>query len=237
MSSQWFQSAVPTSSGKKFSVDDAANNWPFNLKVGEEAKITFLNGDDDDIPPIHYHKVMFEGKVTRVACTAAEHLGGYCHFCEYAKTQPANQQWKTEKKAEYCYTILDDRMITKDNGEKVMPRKRLRLSTETDHKKILQIRETAIKKMGREGIQKVWIECQRPSDVDKAAAVGILGQILNDLDVSEYEEDYLKPFTFDEILAHFVTDPAEIAKIAAEYPIPAMSTGSSDGGIQINDAF
>ena len=98
MSSQWFQSEVPKVS-KKFSVDDAANNWPFNLKVGEEAKITFLNGDDDDIPPIHYHKVMFEGKVTRVACTAAEHLGGYCHFCEYAKLQPANQQWKTEKKS------------------------------------------------------------------------------------------------------------------------------------------
>ena len=236
MSSQWFQSEVPKVS-KKFSVDDAANNWPFNLKVGEEAKITFLNGDDDDIPPIHYHKVMFEGKVTRVGCTAAGCLKGHCHFCEYAKLQPANQQWKTEKKAEYCYTILDDRMITKENGEKVMPRKRLRLSTETDHKKILAIKETAIKKMGKEGLKGLWVECNRPSDVDKPAAVGILGQILNDLDVSEYEEEYLKAFTFDEILAQFVTDKDEIAKIAAEYPIPGMSSDSTGGGVQINEAF
>ncbi len=236
MSSQWFQSEV-TKSSKKFSVDDAANNWPFNLKVGEEAKITFLNGDDDSIPPIHYHKVMFEGKVTRVACTAAEHLGGYCHFCEYSKLQPANQQWKTEKKEEYCYTILDDRMITKDNGEAVMPRKRLRLSTKTDDATIRKLRETAIKKMGKKGLHQLWVECTRPSDVDKAAAVGIIGQILDDLNVDDYEEDYLKPFTFDEILAQFVTDPAEIAKVAAEYPIPGMASSQGSSGVQINDAF
>ena len=29
----------------------------------------------------------------------------------------------------------------------------------------------------------------------------------------------------------------EIAKIAAEYPIPGMSSDSTGGGVQINDAF
>ena len=235
MSSQWFHTEI-TKSSKKFSVDDAAANWPFNLKVGEEAKISILNGDNDAIPVMHYHKVMFEGKVTRVGCTASHNEGGHCHFCEYTKAQPANQQWKTEKKEEFCYTILDDRMITKDNGEKVMPRKRLRLSTETDDKTIKNIRKTAISKMDKEGIEKVWIECARPADVDKAAAVGVLGQILGDLDLDLFEEEYLKPFTFDEMLTQFVTTPEEIEKIANEYPIPGM-TSSTNNGIQINDAF
>lgn len=218
--SKFFQAKIDESAKAS---REASTNWPFSMDKDEEVRIAFLNHDDQDVPPIHYHNTMHDGKLKRVCCTAAEHLGGHCHLCEYTKEQHKDNQWKTQLREEFCYTILDDRY-----QEGAVPQKKLRLSTVADHKQVKRTRDTATKKMGFEGLRLLWVEVIRPSADDKPARVGTLKQILNNTvhntHEGEFDEDFLEPFTEDEILVQFITDPDEIAEISKEYPLSAVST-------------
>jgi hypothetical protein len=224
MSEKFFQTAV--SEVKKGFVKDSATNWPFVLKnQGDEAKIAILNYDDQDVPPMHYHSIYVDGVPYRVCCTAAEHLGGYCHFCEYNAQQPDSEKWKTQKREDYCYTILDDRGDTDGEGNPYMPKKRLRLSSPSDDKSIKRARTTAIKDMGRDGLRLSWLNVSRPKDQDKAPRIGVIGQILGEVNEDEFPDGFLEPFTFDEILVQFVHDSDEIAELAKHYPLNSDPSG------------
>ena len=222
--SAWFQKPIDTTT--KPSVMNSATNFPFDMKVDEKVRVAFLNKDDEDIPPFHYHKVVIDGKPKRVGCTAAEHLGGSCHLCDYTKEQPDGEQWKTKLNSEFCYTILDDR-FTETDGVRDVPKKRLRLSTVADNKNIKGLRKIAKEDMDREGIHLTWIKTVRDSKVEKPARVGVLKQILDRVDVTQYEEDFLKPFTIDEILVQFVVDEQEISEINKLYPLNTGQVNSS----------
>jgi len=197
--SKWFEQPIVEEKKKS----NHANNWPFQMEKDEELRICILNPDDERIPPVHYHNIFTDNKVNRVLCTAAKHLGGSCPFCDYTAEQDEASQWRTELRQEYAYTILVDKYDGKE------PKKCLRLSTVSDHQNIQRLRETAINKMDKSGLQYVWIEVARPSTVDKAPRIGKVGQILSDLDKSKYSEDLLTPFTQDEILVQFVADETE----------------------------
>jgi hypothetical protein len=201
---KWFQQPVETAK-KKY---DDAMTFPFSMEVDSDCRICILNPDDEEIPPVHYHNFYVDNKVARVLCTAAEHLGGHCRGCEYNNQQEESNKWKTALKQEYAYTILSD-----DYDEKTPIKKHLRLSTPNDHQKIKNIRETVRKKMGKKGLQYGWIEVTRPSSEDKAPRIGSISQYLTELDVSQYDEEYLKPFTHEDILKQFVYDEAEANEI------------------------
>jgi hypothetical protein len=212
--SKWFEQEVPEQK-KNF---DHSRNWPFYMDVDTDVRICILNDDDTRIPPIHYHSMYHDGKPKRVLCTAAKNLGGSCPLCDYTAAQPESERWKTKLNQEFCYTVLVD---TYEKGKE--PKKCLRLSTIADHNIIQRLRETARNKMDKEGLKNVWIEVIRPSNVDKAPRIGKISQILGDLDVSLYDEEFLAPFTEEEILVQFVQDKDEMEEIYKDYSIEAKS--------------
>jgi hypothetical protein len=221
----WFSVAVPDSEARTSA--QSASNWPFSMDLDEDVRIAFLNADDDDIPPIHYHNVMnADGKLRRVLCTASEHLGGYCHMCEYTAAQPQSEQWKTMLRPEFCYTILDYRP---ESGKPM--EKKIRLSTKNDNKLLMSLKKSAVEKMGKDALQLNWIELSRPSTEDKPAKIGKFGQILGEVDVESFneshEEGFLNPFTFEEILVQFVQDEQEREDIYKLYPINSSKSTSS----------
>ena len=211
----WFdQDIAEVSTNKKDSKPE--KNWPFAMDYDEEVKICILNDDDERIPPVHYHPVFHDNKVKRVLCIAADHLndGDGCPLCDYTAAQPEGVRWKTELKQHYAYTVLVDRY-----DEEKGIRKCLRLCTPTEHRNIQRLRETAINKMGKDGLKNLWIEVTRDSSEDKAAKIGKLGQLLNDLDISEHDDDYLKPFSEAEILEQFVHEKSEREEIYADFKV------------------
>lgn len=215
----------------KASSANASKNWHFAMEPGENVNIAFLNHDDEDVPPMHYHVVMHDKKVKKVCCMAADHLGGDCHFCKYTAAQPQNDQWKTQLKKEFCYTILDDRDEKDEAGNPRLPKKRLRLSTVTDHKNIKRKRSFVIDKQKKDGLRLKWITLVRDPSLDKQPKVGILDQVVGtEVDESKFDSDFLEPFTFDEILVQFVSDPDEINRIAQDYSF--SGGGTEMGGIR-----
>lgn len=190
-----------------------SNNWPFSMEIDENVEIAILDYDDVKPKVLHYHPVMFDGKVKRVLCTAAENLGGYCPLCAYNEQQEQSNKWKTALKQDYCYTVLDKR---KDQPI----RKRLRLCSLNEHKHILEVRKVAMDKFGKKGLRLVWLDVARKtSKAFKPSKIGEIGQILTDVDVSEFDAEMLEPFTVPEILEQFVSDKDEMEAIYAEYSV------------------
>ncbi len=202
----WFQSGTTPNVNH-------AKNWPFSMEIDENVEIAILDYVNVKPPVLHYHNVFIDGKVRRVLCTAAEHLGGHCPLCEYTKAQDETQQWRTALKQEYCYTVLDKR---KDQPV----RKRLRLSSSNDHNNILDVRVKAIEKFGKPGLRLVWLDVSRKAGKSfKPSKIGDIGQILTDVNVSEFTAEMLEPFTKAEILQQFVTDKDEMDAIYAQYSV------------------
>ena len=209
---QWFSTDIVDAPKKM----NHANNWPFFMESGEECRFCILNPDDERIPPIHYHNVFVDGRVKRVLCTAAAHLGGDCPLCNFTAEQPEPERWKTKLNQDFAYTVLID-FYDKTKP----PKKCLRLSMPSDHRILQQRRETAINKMDKDGIQYEWIELTRPKDDGKAPRIGKIGTMLGRLDTSKYDEDFLRPFTLEEILVQFVSDPQEMKEIYEQFPLGA----------------
>lgn len=212
---KWFEQEVLEPPKKS----NHANNWPFQLDVDQDCRISILNADNEPVPPVHYHPIFANKRVNRVLCTAAEHLGGSCRGCDHTAAQEEGSRWKTEKKQEYAYSVLSD-FYDKTKGVK----KCLRLSSVSDDRKIKGLRDTVRNKMDKDGLQYAWLECTRPSSQDKAPRIGNITQYLTEVDKDKFDEDMLTAFTYDEILQQFVSDPDEASEI---YDILESETGPS----------
>ena len=228
--SKWFDQGIDEPKDKSSGPMKDSNpvrNWPFKMDEDEDVRICILDEDGSKIPPVHYHPVFHDNRVKRVLCIAADHLndGDGCPLCKYTEAQPEGVRWKTELKKEYAYTVLVDRY----DDEKGI-RKCLRLCSASEHRNIQRLRESAIKKMGKDGLQNVWIEVIRDSSVDKAPRIGALGQILADLDTSEYDDDYLKSFTQDELLEQFVHEKAEREEVYKDFTVDLV------GSVEVREA-
>ena len=225
MSEKFFSRKITEDSSQ--SAINASRNWHFSLKSGESAKIAVLNHDDEDIPPMHYHMVKHGSGIKKIACMASDDLEGKCHFCEYSAAQPENEQWRTRVKKEYCYTILDDRGELDPSGNPRPPKKRLRLSSVKDHKNLGKKRKFITETAGRDGLRLEWLTVYRDGELEKQPAIGTLDQVIGvQVDPDDFEEGFLEPFTFDEILVHFVTEIDEINELAESFQIGRPEEGA-----------
>lgn len=224
--SSWFTKSESLSefTPEKKTGGGGGNNWPFFLKAGTSSEITFLNpdeGEGSNIPILHFHNltVLKDGKPSyeRVACSMPK--DGNCPFCDYTKAQPEGVQWKTRAKKVHCVSVLEDSGNENAEGELYPPTKRLRLSNEKDmatlkeHRKTIQdTKKGAMKDLN--GIHLCTFSVSR-SEEDKAAAIGVVGSFVVKIEADSQPD--LAPFTGDEIMSFFVTDPEEIAAIAESY--------------------
>lgn len=215
--------------------------YPFFLKKGDAAKVTFLDEDNEPLPVIHYHEVPnLNGQgYSRVPCAAKAATPGRCPICEYTKSLPKEQQWKTRANEGICLTVLDDRGRTNDEGVKYPPTKRLRISNKTDTAALRSLRQQLVDDTDGllasiNQLQYTTVVMSRDENDAKSPRIGKVGQVVGVLDSSKYDID-LSPLTQEEILKYFVSDEAEIQAFYAKYE--GLLNGDSPSGItpQIKD--
>jgi hypothetical protein len=159
--------------------------WRFFIKEGEEAKITFLDGDLSDqgflLPPRFYeHMVKHNGKWTNFVCPEKTnpHSGEKCPICE-SGDKPALVA---------VFTIIDHRIST--SGDK----------TYKDQKRLYAVKQQTFEMLNklaikRDGLTGTTWDVSRIGD--KSPAAGNMFDFMGKASVDELQKTYVETVEID----------------------------------------
>lgn len=190
----------PTSTGKF-----APFAW--GLKSGETKKFVFVS--DSKSPAVHFHEIWSDNRPSRVLCNKP--MGEPCEWCNLA-TEKGDKRLGATKN--FIFTVIDlTPYKNKEGAEIPFSRKPMFVKEQTARKLFQPMLLCAQEDYGQD-FPGLLVRATR-SDDDKAPRVGDSFSILKAVKLSEYDDP--KPFSEDEIMEQFLTDPEKLAELMAKF--------------------